>query len=67
MMHHDEPQSRARTRHVPEWRIARRPYEVSYMMKLGSLSHAEATALLAKHGGDNFNVMAELFERRRKT
>lgn len=65
MMHQNEPQQRrARTRHVPEWRAERAPYQAAYLMKLGGLSHADATALIARHRGDNFNIMAELFSRR---
>ena len=65
MLHHNEPQQRrARIRHVPEWRVARAPFEVRYLMKLGGLNHADAVALTAKHRGDNFNLMAESFSRR---
>jgi hypothetical protein len=67
MMHQNEPQTRrARIRHVPDWRFERKPYEVGYVMKLGGLKHAEAVALIAKHGGDNFSITAELFSRRRQ-
>ena len=65
MLRHNEPQQRrARTRHLPEWRVARAPFEVSYLMKLGGLNHADALALMAKHRGDNFDIMAELFASR---
>jgi hypothetical protein len=65
MLHHNEPtQRKARIRHVPEWRMERAPYEAAYLMKLGGLDHADALALIAKHRGDNFNIMADLFSRR---
>jgi hypothetical protein len=65
MLNQIEPdQRRARIRGVPEWRTQRAPYEAAYLMKLGGLKHADALALIAKHQGDNFNIMAELFARR---
>ena len=47
------------------WRLGKRPYDVRYLMKLGALSHAEATVLIARHAGDTFEINAELFARRR--
>ena len=65
MMHRDDPQEhRARIRHVPEWRLERKPYEAAYLMKLGGLNKAEALELIAKHSGDNFKITADLFSRR---
>jgi hypothetical protein len=65
MMYQNEPQERrARIRRVPDWRLARRPYEVAYLMKLGGLTNAAALALIAKHGGDTYEINAELFSRR---
>jgi hypothetical protein len=65
MLNQIEPQQRrARTRDVPKWRTQRAPYEAAYLMKLGGLNHADTSALIAKHGGDNFDIMAELFARR---
>ena len=52
-------------RGVQAWRLGKKPYEVRYLMKLGALSHAEATALIARHAGDTFEINAELFARRR--
>lgn len=52
-------------RGVPAWRLGKKPYEVRYLMKLGNLSHTEATALIAKHAGGTFEINAELFARRR--
>ena len=65
MMHQNEPQAqRVRIRRVPDWRLERRPYEVAYLMKLGGLTNAEALALIIKHGGDTYEINAELFSRR---
>lgn len=55
------------TRGVPAWRLKKRTYEVDYLMKLGGISRAEATALIAKHRGDTFEINAELFARRRQS
>ena len=65
MPNQNEPQQRrASVGDVPEWRTQRAPYEAAYLMKLGGLNHAAAVALIAKHHGNNFNIMAELFSRR---
>ena len=65
MMHQDEPQEhRGGSRHVPDWRPEKRPYEIAYLMKLGGLKREEALALIAKHRGDTYGINAELFSRR---
>ena len=65
MLHQNDPQGgRALRGHVPDSRRARAPYEVAYLMKLGGLNQATAVALIAKHRGDNFNILAELFSLR---
>ena len=65
MMRQDRTAARkAATRYVPEWRLNKRTYEVSYLMKLGNISRQEALALIAKHNGDRDEITAELFSRR---
>jgi len=54
----------AATRHVPEWRLNKRTFELPYLMKLGNISRQEALALIAKHNGDRDEITAELFSRR---
>jgi hypothetical protein len=39
---------KATTRHVPEWRLNKRTFEVPYLMKLGNISRQEAQALIAR-------------------
>ena len=51
-------------RGVPDWRLNRKGYEIAYLMKLGSLTRDAAIALMAKHGGDTFEINAELFRLR---
>jgi hypothetical protein len=46
---------------APDWRLNRKTYEVTYLMKLGNLTREAAIALMAKHEGDTFEINAELF------
>jgi hypothetical protein len=65
MMRQDETTApKPSIRGVPEWRLNKRTYEVPYLMKLGNISREEATALIAKHDGDIYEITAELFSLR---
>ena len=67
MMTQYGPARETSDRAVPDWRLNRRVYEVPYLMKLGNLTREAAIALMAKHGGDTFEINAELFSRRGQT
>ena len=51
---------------VPDWRLFKRPYEVTYLMRLGGLTRADAVALINRHNGDRYEINAELISRRRQ-
>jgi hypothetical protein len=68
MMRQDETAApKAATPGVPEWRLNKRMYEVPYLVKLGNISRQEATALIAKHDGDIYEITAELFSLRNRS
>jgi hypothetical protein len=51
---------------VPDWRLFKRPYEVTYLMRLGGLNRSEAVALINRHNGDRYEINAELISRHRQ-
>lgn len=55
---------KAATRHVPEWRLNKRTFEIPYLMKLANIGRQEALALIARHDADRDKITAELFSQR---